>query len=456
MGALSVTRPLLAAIYATACAAACAQEASTIDRVWSGHPVGFAVLAERGHQFVAYYDANRRLTVAQRKDGDKEWQHFKLPGIPVPGTRRASNVTGWDSHNYLALALDREGYLHLAGNMHVNPLVYYRSTKKLDAASLERLDRMTGENETRCTYPLFFKNAEGDLVFRYRDGGSGNGNDIYNAYDAKARSWRRLVGTPILDGEGRRNAYALKPVLGPDGLFHLAWMWRETPDCTTNHTLSYARSRDLVHWEDSRGRPIALPITESRGEVVDAAKPGAGLINMSFNLGFDAKKRPVVTYHRYDKDGRSQVFAAWPNAEGGWDARPITDWNFRWEFSGGGSIAPDVLVGAVKPGPQGTLSVDVASRAAGDSRMLLDADTLAPVAKKPAAPGALPEELARARDGMEVSTATARSGGKRHVLRWETLPRNRDLPRAHAPEPTELQLYEFPDAPTLDASRVGS
>lgn len=445
---------LAAAICIAACTAAPAQECSSVDRVWTGHPVGFAFLVERGHQFVAYYDAERRLTVAQRKEGEKAWQHFTLPGVPVPGTRRASNVTGWDSHNYVTMALDREGYLHLAGNMHVNPLVYYRSAKKLDAASLERVDRMTGENEKRCTYPLFFKDSSGDLVFRYRDGGSGNGNDIYNVYDAKARAWRRLVGTPILDGEGRRNAYALKPVLGPDGHFHLAWMWRETPDCATNHTLSYARSRDLVHWEDSRGRPITLPITA--GEVIDAAQPGEGLINMTFGLGFDAKKRPLVAYHRYDAGGRSQIFVARPKAAGGWDTRPITGWDFRWDFSGGGSIAPEVLVGAPKRGPRGTVVVDVSSRAAGDRRITLDEETLAPNACEPAPPGVLPAELRAASDGMEVNTITARAKGKRYVLRWETLPRHRDLPRAYAPDPTELKLYEFPDTETSDVARAGS
>ncbi len=39
------------------------------------------------------------------------------------------------------------------------------------------------------------------------------------------------------------------PVRGPDGLFHVVWVWRDTPDRATNHHLSYARSRDLQRWE---------------------------------------------------------------------------------------------------------------------------------------------------------------------------------------------------------------
>ena len=56
----------------------------TIDRVWSGHPVGFAFLTERGHQFIAYYDAERRLTLAGRKLGTPTWTRVQPAGVPVP------------------------------------------------------------------------------------------------------------------------------------------------------------------------------------------------------------------------------------------------------------------------------------------------------------------------------------------------------------------------------------
>ncbi|MEO6993535.1 MAG: hypothetical protein ABI273_07890, partial [Lacunisphaera sp.] len=58
--------------------------------------------------------------------------------------------------------------------------------------------------------------------------------------------------------------------------------------------------------------------------------------------------------------------------------------------------------------------------------------------------------------GMEVQTEVAHANGRRWVLRWETLPRNRDLPRDSAPAPAELRLYNFPDADTASAARVGS
>lgn len=433
-----------------------------LDEVWSGHPVRFALVTERGHQFAAYYDKDRRITVAGRRLGDKEWTKFQPEGKPLPHRKRDSNVTGWDSHNYLALALDRDGYLHLSGNMHNDPLIYYRSSRPFDVTSLERLDRMTGRLENEVTYPVFFNNPAGDLLFRYRDGGSGRGSDIYNIYDPDTKSWRNLLSSTLLDGQGKRNAYALDPVLGPDGYFHLVWMWRDNPDCSTNHTLSYARSRDFIHWEKSDGTLIELPITLERGEVIDPSPVKGGLINMTFNLGFDKDKRPVVVYHRYDKDGRSQIFAARPARDGGsWDVSQISDWDFRWSFSGWGSMNPEVLVGPpLWSAGHNALFVDfVTKHAPGSGRWKIAPDTLRAIETAPPAADVLPSAEMRATSdfpGMEVQTTVSSDQATRWVLRWETLPIDRDRPRENIPLPSQLKLYQMPDTGAAGARRIGS
>jgi hypothetical protein len=379
-------------LVSTARLAAAAGESldgALVGRVWAGHPVSFALLTAGGRQFVAYYDGERRLTLAQRRLGETTWTYAHPDGRWLEKRGRMSNVTGWDSHNYLALALDRAGCLHLAGNMHNDLLIYYRTRRPYDITSFERLDRMTGDRETACTYPVFFKNAAGDLLFRYRDGSSGNGSDLYNFYDPAARAWRQMLQTPLLDGEGRRNAYALEPTVGPDGRFHLVWMWRDTPDCATNNNLSYACSGDFVHWEDHRGQPIRLPITLARGDVVDPAKPGDGLINMTFNLAFDAAQRPVVVYHRYDGDGHSQIFAARPDGDG-WARRAISAWDFHWSLGGIGSINAEVIVGRPRLAADGSLIVAFSTAAAGAGRWRLRPEDLTPVEQLPAETSVLP------------------------------------------------------------------
>ena len=49
-----------------------------IAPVWAGHPVGFALLTHNDQQFVAFYDAERNMTIGQRTLGDKA---FKLDEI---------------------------------------------------------------------------------------------------------------------------------------------------------------------------------------------------------------------------------------------------------------------------------------------------------------------------------------------------------------------------------------
>ncbi len=46
-------------------------------------------------------------------------------------------------------------------------------------------------------------------------------------------------------------------------------MWRESRDCSTNHDLSYARSKDLVSWETNIGKPLTSTITLETCEIVD-------------------------------------------------------------------------------------------------------------------------------------------------------------------------------------------
>ena len=410
----------------------------------SASPVGFAFLTERGHQFVAYYDAERRITVAGRRLDGTNWTFFHPPGVLVTNRQRDSNVTAWDAHNYLTLALDRDGCLHLSGNMHADPLVYYRSRRPLDVTSLERLDRMTGDLEERVTYPVFFKNASGEMLFRYRSGGSGNGSDIYNIYNPDTRTWRHLNATPVMDGEGQRNAYASAPRLGPDDFFHVVWVWRETPDCSSNHRLSYARTRDFIHWENSRGGPCDLPLTLTTGEVIDSAQEKQGLINCSFNFGFDAQRRPVAVYHRYDPQGNSQLYAARPSWWGGWKISQISDWKFRWDFSGTGSLPAALHLSVPELQADGTFLVSYDMPfGPGSGRLRFDARTLRPLGALPPAPGLLPEAPPLSvHPSLQRRTAISSCEGRTWVLQWESLPTNRDRPADTFPPATELRLYE--------------
>lgn len=427
-----------------------------IDTVWAGHPVGFDFLTHGDIQFVAYYNAERHLTVASRKLGEDEWTRKTL-----------DSQVGWDSHNYLTMTLDRDEHLHLSGNMHVSPLVYYRTEKPLDITTLQPLHRMTGQEETRTTYPRFMNDLDGNLLFIYRSGESGNGKRLINIYNEETKTWKRLIDQPLLDGTAQdMNAYPTNIQKGPEGWFHLVWMWRDSPDARTNHDISYAKSRDLKHWMTAGGDPLALPITPAtRSVVVDPVPAMQGLINMGFGLGFDTENRPVVYYHKYDERGHSQIYLARWEADQ-WVIHQPSRWDHRWEFGGGGSIPSKVGVShfGVKDGRP---VVSWYHETAGRGTWALDPETLEVVNEKersrkepqagekiaetPAAKGPtqplIPNQPKSDFPGMIVHQKSSRgSGGQpgaRYVLRWETLPSNRDQPRDEPwPEAVPLEIYE--------------
>ena len=238
-----------ALLSATGCASQPQERTLEIDRVVADFPVDFALVTADPYQYVAYYDSAHVMTVAARRLDEDQWQYQKLP-----------SKVGWDSHNYIAMKVDREGMIHLSGNMHGVPLVYFRTERPHDITTFRPIHRMTGKDETNVTYPRFMDGPDGTLVFHYRGAGPRHANTVYNQYDYATQQWTRLLDTPIMDGEGMC-AYFKGPELGPDDYYHVVWVWRDTPDCSTNHHLSYARSRDLIHWESAGGVPTELPIT---------------------------------------------------------------------------------------------------------------------------------------------------------------------------------------------------
>lgn len=414
-------------------------DALPVAEVWSGHPVEFALVTAGEMQFVAYYDTQRRMTVASRALAEDVWHTTTLP-----------SSVGWDSHNSIAMAVDRDGYVHVSGNMHNVPLVYFRSEEPWSGRSFANLGRMTGANEGSCTYPEFFIGPGGDLVFAYRDGGSGNGNHIFNRYRLAERSWQRLLDTPLTDGESARNAYPVGPIQGPDGAWHLVWVWRDTPDAATNHDLSYARTRDLITWETGAGRPLELPVTLQESDIVDPVPAGGGTINNNTKVGFDGEGRPVVAYHKFDEAGNTQLYNA-RLVDGAWVVHRTSDWDYRWDFGGQGTLVFEIEVDGIRVQPDGTLTQTFYhARYGGWGTFVLDPETLEAIETiDPPLP--YPPELAEVRSEvpeMQVRwkadfTAPQDPSAPYSMLRWETLPSNRDMPREIIPAPTQLVLYTF-------------
>lgn len=412
----------------------------TIGRTWSGCPLGAQMLTTRGHQYVAYFDAERQMTVAGRELGSDEWRKVKLPS-------RAS----WDSHLGFAMAVDEKGLVHLSGNMHCDPLVYFRTTEPYDIRTFKRVDHMVGRQEESVTYEQFFRGPQGRLIFWYRTGSSGSGARLFNVWNPDEKSWSRLFEEPLFDGLGNMNAYPLGPKKGPGGNYHIVWMWRNTPDAATNHHISYVWTPDMEHWKTAGGRTLDLPITpKTEGVVVDPVPPREGLINMGFSLGFDGEHRPIVSYHKYDEEGDSQIYnARWEGDD--WRIYRTSDWDYRWDFGGGGSIPCEVRAGSVRPLADGALCQSYSHSKHGGGRWKLDPDTLQPIGTCRGSNFPIPARARRLRSdfpGMQVHLVRGAGDGAepgvRYYMRWESLPVNRDRPReGRLPEPGTLTVYRL-------------
>lgn len=405
-----------------------------VASVAADYPVGFALLTHPPYQFAAFYGSDHRLTVAQRKLDERKWIFNKLP-----------DVTGWDSHNFIALTADDDGYLHLSADMHASPLNYFRTSKPWDAATFKRIVHMTGTNEEHCTYPEFLLGTNGRLLFTYRSGGSGNGNQIYNCYDLKSKTWRSFLDAPLTDGQGTNNAYFDGPVRGPDGWFHLAWVWRAKPDAATCHDLTYARSRDLQHWETSTGRPLPLPIRLANCDIVDPVPEHGGMINGNTKIGFDAIGRVTISYHKNDTNGNTQPFVA-RLEDGHWALHQVADWPAPAIFSGTGTLPVEIRIGSVYTNLDGSLLMEFGHFKFGHGTWVLDPQTLRATGR--VIRETIPSDLERAtgnfpRLDVHWSGDAGSSGveGLYYKLRWETLGANRDRQREGTlPKPSMLQV----------------
>lgn len=426
-----------------------------VDLVWAGHPVGFALLtdAERQQQYVGYYNADRAMVIAVRDLDSNTWTKQILP-----------SKLGWDSHNAITFALDRDGQLHVAGNMHSVPLIYFRTTRAGDVSSLVAIPTMADERiEQKVTYPRFLIDHNHALFFSYRDGSSGRGNNFINRYDEKTRAWLPILDTPLFDGQrppdiprpdhdkdDKMNAYPVGPMIGPDGFWHMTWVWRDTYHAETNHDLSYARSRDLIHWETFDGRAITLPISiKTPGVIIDPIPAMGGTINGSGQFGFDQQGRIIVSYHKFDSAGATQIYLATPKGNQ-WLIRQITHWTYRWYPEGGGSLQSEVAASPLHYDSKIGHYISFRNAHEKGGTFLVEPDTLSLGESVPAdlIPDRLPAEVRKGiRPGLQMRITHDlgdASSDHRFLLRWETQAANRDRAyKTPIPAPSQLELIQL-------------
>lgn len=247
------------------------------DNLWSTETEEYAV----------WVDADGRPWAGKRALDDPDWQSVDLS--LVPGNPLAA-PTEDDTHNVYAIAVDALGHVHIAGNMHVDPLRYVRTTRPGDLSSLVA-GQIDGPAET-LTYPQFVATPDGHLLLLRRQGAPGHGRLVADRLERGSQEWRSL-GTVVDGTASGESPYPHHVAVDrASGRVHLLVVWRDTPDVATNRDVSYAVSPDGgLSWETSHGTPVSLPMTHATMEQAMPTLAGSGLRN-SGGLTVDAQGRP--------------------------------------------------------------------------------------------------------------------------------------------------------------------
>ena len=302
---------------------------TNVGEGWAGNSINTVVfrknslVTHKDVQFISYYDADGFVVLGKRKLREQTWE--------LKRTAYKGNIK--DAHNSISIAVDGKGYLHMAWDHHNHPLRYVKSKEPLSLQLTEKMP-MTGKDESKLSYPEFYHLPNGDLLFFYRDGGSGNGNMVMNRYDVATQQWSR-VQTNLIDGEGKRNAYWQACVVAK-GTIHVSWVWRESPDVASNHDMSYALSKDGGRtWQKSTGEVYQLPIKMSTAEIVCTIPQSSELINQT-SMTTDAEGNAIIASYWKGKSNVPQYKIISRSAKG-WT---VTDLGFRstdFSLSGAGT-----------------------------------------------------------------------------------------------------------------------
>jgi hypothetical protein len=308
---------------------------TTIGMGWANNSVNTVIFRKnslvtfKGVQYAAYYDNDQFMVLAKRQSGSNNWL--------IKRTLYKADAT--DAHKDICIMVDGAGYLHVAWGHHNQPLNYAVGTMP-GSITLSGIKPMTGVKEKRVSYPEFYKLPQGDLLFLYRDGASGNGDIIMKRYIVAETKWID-VQEGLINGEGKRNAY-WQMAIDTRGTIHLSWVWRESPDVASNHDMCYARSGDGgITWEKSTGEKYTLPITIATAENACKIAQKSDLINQTSMFADDEGHPFIAAYWRGAGDSVPQYHLIY-NSTGKWETSSL---GFRkTNFSLGGTGTKSIPV----------------------------------------------------------------------------------------------------------------
>lgn len=302
----------------------------------------FPISTFRGYQYVTYYDSNRKVAVGRRKLPSGSWEVIRFGDY---------TITNNDSHNTTTLGIcTRDGTIHLAFDHHKDPLHYRVSdvgaalnpdsvtwSTALFSPVTDRLGPLGAISDV--TYPTFIPAPNGNLLFYYRNGGSGSGDGILYEYNGLTHNWVSGLGQfisrsgtysgAISSNSTTRNPYLNGISYGGNRL-HASWGWRESSaGAEYNHDLNYAYSDDDGRtWRNNSGAVIGISgsssiSVNSPGLIVASIPQGIGLSNAYTQYEYEDGTIHVMVSHHASGTSTTVYHHYWRDSSGNWSGAAL-------------------------------------------------------------------------------------------------------------------------------------
>lgn len=285
-----------------------------------------ALTSYGGWQYITYYDAERHVCVGRRKLPSSKWEIVRLTDYRFSKNKSQEN----DGHNTISIGLcQKDGTIHLSFDQHGGGLNYRVSKTGI----LEHPEKVQWESTLfnpvinylekdkpvlAISYPAFISTPQGNLLFIFRNGTSGNGDCILVSYDGSKSKWYNTH--TFISGKGEyidpnagkstaRNAYLNNVSFDRLGRLHISWTWREIVASKGNRDICYAYSTDNGNsWLDQKNATITTSgatkesiDTQTPNVLVKSLSRGWGMINQQSQT-IDHNLTPhIVMSHRKEE-----------------------------------------------------------------------------------------------------------------------------------------------------------
>ena len=176
-------------------------------------------------EYVARYrNSDGQMVISDSPAGSGVWTDH-IATTPVPAIL--------DEHLVISIVTDGAGCVIVAWGMHSTPQNVWVGTTPGDctvtAAGVQASPLVAGQAtaEAAATYPVLRRLSVGDIIYLWRTGASGNGNQCVYRWNYVARTWV-AVNMALMNGQSTRSAYLNTVWIDVCDRISMAWQWRDS------------------------------------------------------------------------------------------------------------------------------------------------------------------------------------------------------------------------------------